>query len=75
MSNVLRSERALQALRLAKAFAQLRGPVRRSSALTGREETPPASGLRRISPCDLGGAEPLALIPAVDPPPLLIPRR
>jgi hypothetical protein len=67
MSNVLRSERALQALRLAKAFAQLRGPVRRSSALTGREETPPASGLRRISPCDLGGAEPLALIPAVDP--------
>jgi hypothetical protein len=56
MSNVLRSERALQALRLAKAFAQLRGPVRRSCALTGREETPPASGLRRISPRELDAA-------------------
>ena len=60
MRHVLRNERALQALRLAKAFAQLRGPVRRSSALTGEEEAPPLSGFRRISALD--AAEPSALL-------------
>ena len=48
MGHVLRNERAQRALLFASSFSQLRGPVRRSSALTGKEETPPASGLRRI---------------------------
>lgn len=48
MSHVLKKERAQRALLFARSFTQLRGPVRRVSALTGKEEAPPASGFRRI---------------------------
>jgi hypothetical protein len=65
MRQVLRQERALQALRLAKAFAQLRGPVRRSSVLTGEEEAPPLSGLRRIRATDVDAAEPFGMGPPI----------
>jgi Protein tyrosine and serine/threonine kinase len=46
MRHVLRKERAQRALLFARSFSQLRGPVRRASALTGEEEAPPQSGLR-----------------------------
>ncbi|MEO8184585.1 MAG: protein kinase [Deltaproteobacteria bacterium] len=58
MRQVLRNERAQRALLVAKSFSQLRGPVRRSSALTGEEEAPPLSGFRRIAP-GLGGTAPV----------------
>ena len=48
MRHVQRSERAQRALLFARSFSQLRGPVRRASALTGEEEAPPVSGFRRI---------------------------
>jgi len=57
MRHVLCQERAQRALLVAKSFSQLRGPVRRSSALTGEEEAPPLSGFRRIVP-GLGGTAP-----------------
>jgi hypothetical protein len=54
MRHVQRNERAQRALLFAKSFSQLRGPVRRSSALTGEEEAQPASGFRRIMPAAPG---------------------
>jgi hypothetical protein len=62
MRHVQRNERAQRALLFARSFSQLRGPVRRASALTGEEEAPPVSGFRRIAAAPapaLGAAAPV----------------
>jgi hypothetical protein len=62
MRQVLRKERAQQALRLAKAFARLRGPVRRPPPLASEDEAAPASGYRRIGPRESSVTAPFGLV-------------
>jgi hypothetical protein len=62
MRQVLRKERAQQALRLAKEFARLRGPVRRPPPHAGEEEAAPASGYRRIAPRESSVSAPFGLV-------------
>lgn len=62
MRQVLRNERALQALRLAREFARLRGPVRRPPPLSSEEEMAPASGYRRIGPRESNTTAPFGLV-------------
>jgi len=62
MRNVLRKERAQQALRLANEFARLRGPVRRPPPRGSEDEAPPASGYRRIGPRESSVTAPFGLV-------------
>lgn len=62
MRQVLRKERAQQALRLAKEFARLRGPVRRPPPHASEEEVAPASGYRRIGPRESSVTAPFGLV-------------
>ena len=62
MRQVLRKERAQQALRLAKEFARLRGPVRRPPPLSREDEAAPASGYRRIGPRESSVTAPFGLV-------------
>jgi hypothetical protein len=62
MRQVLRKERAQQALRLAKEFARLRGPVRRPPPHASEEEAAPASGYRRIGPRESSVTAPFGLV-------------
>lgn len=62
MRQVLRKERAQQALRLAREFARLRGPVRRPPPHAREEEAAPASGYRRIGPRESSVTAPFGLV-------------
>jgi hypothetical protein len=62
MRQVLRQERARQALRLAREFARLRGPVRRPPPLSGDEDVAPASGYRRVVPRESSTTAPFGLV-------------
>jgi hypothetical protein len=62
MHQVRRKERAQQALRLAKEFARLRGPVRRPHPHASEEEAAPASGYRRIGPRESSVTAPFGLV-------------
>lgn len=62
MRQVLRKERAQQALRLAREFARLRGPVRRPPPHAREEEAPPASGYRRIGARESSVTAPFGLV-------------
>jgi hypothetical protein len=62
MRQVRRTERARQALRLAKEFARLRGPVRRPPPLASEDEPAPASGYRRIGSRESSVTAPFALV-------------
>jgi hypothetical protein len=62
MRQVRRKERARQALRLAREFARLRGPVRRPPPLASEDEAAPASGYRRIGPRESSVTAPFGLV-------------
>ena len=62
LRQVLRKERAQQALRLAKEFARLRGPVRRPAPFADDEEVAPASGYRRVGARESSATVPFGLV-------------